>query len=431
MIPDYLHSDDGLGYDDVRPTPPAAIERLPGGGYAYTLRQDAVRIEARYLRRDHGSLHAEVDVQCEWIGAARHGKSLSCADLNLSSQTARRSLAKHCAERSKTKADDGFDWMAAIDGACLEVIRAERQGDDVMVLDDAPDHQERTVDVLGLHLPVDAVSLLIAHGDSLKSLLCLYVLGTLARRGMPCLYLDWEWTAGRHKARKVRLFGPERLPHLHYLRCTGPLTIEHDRIRRYCDQHSIRFLVVDSVGLACDGKLSDDDTAVRFYRALGTLPPALAAAHVPKSSLSPDAKGDAVGPFGSVFFSNLARMTWLVKKQPGSDGDTATVGLFPQKQNDGERQRPVGLTFSFTSDQITVQPANLADVEGLAEKLPLSARIAHLVKDRPLSFAEVAAELDAKTDSVIKAVTRNTRTFTRIAGADGIARIALVERRTA
>lgn len=413
------------------PGRPPSLDRLPGGGYAYTLPDDAVRIEARYLRRDHGQLHAEVDVQCEWIGASRHGKSLSCADLNLSSQTARKSLAKHCAERSHTKADDPFDWMQAIDGACLEVIRAERQGEDVIVLDDAPDDADQNVEVLGLQIPADAVSLLIAHGDSLKSMIALFVACTLALRGIAVLYLDWEWTAARHKARKQRLVGPERLPHLHYLRCTAPLSVEHDRIRRYCEAHQIGFLVVDSVGLACDGKLSDDDTAVRFHRCLHTLPPALAAAHVPKSSLSPEAKGDAIGPFGSVFFSNLARMTWLVKKQPGETPDVVTVGLFPQKQNDGERQRPVGLGFTFTPERIIVAPADLAEVEGLAEKLPLSARIAHLVKARPLTFAAIAEELNAKTDSVIKAVTRNTRTFTRLDGPDGVTRIALVSRRTA
>ena len=64
-----------------------------------------------------------------------------------------------------------------------------------------------------------------------------------------------------------------------------------DRIRRHCDAHAIEFLAVDSVGLACDGKLSDDDTAIRFHRALGTLPPALCAAHVPKSSLEPGGQG--------------------------------------------------------------------------------------------------------------------------------------------
>lgn len=78
-----------------------SIERLPGGGLAYTLLDDAVRIEARYLRRDSGQLYAEVDVQCDWAGAHRHKRSLSCATQNLSSQATRKALAKYCAERAK------------------------------------------------------------------------------------------------------------------------------------------------------------------------------------------------------------------------------------------------------------------------------------------------------------------------------------------
>src|ERR1043166_1986089 len=150
--------------------PRGALERLAGGGYAYVLAEDAVRIEARFLRREHGhQLHAELDVQCRWAGVSRYGDSLSCADLNLSSQTARKTLAKHCAERAKTKAND-FDWMGVIDAACLEIIRGERQGADVIVLDDAPHAVERDYEVCGLAIPADASSMLIAHGDSLKSL---------------------------------------------------------------------------------------------------------------------------------------------------------------------------------------------------------------------------------------------------------------------
>jgi hypothetical protein len=103
-----------------------------------------------------------VDVQCEWAGVLSHGKTLSCADLNLSSQTARKTLAKHCADRARTKAGE-FDWMGVIDAACLEIIRAERQGDDVIVLDDAPQVVERDYDVSGLLVPADASSMLIAH----------------------------------------------------------------------------------------------------------------------------------------------------------------------------------------------------------------------------------------------------------------------------
>lgn len=104
------------------------------------------------------------------------------------------------------------------------------------------------------------------------------MLGTLARLGHTVLYLDWEWTAARHKARKQRLFGLERVDGLRYLRCNAPLTVELDRVRRYCDAHNVDFVGVDSVGLACDGKLADDDTAIRFHRALASLRPAPCAA---------------------------------------------------------------------------------------------------------------------------------------------------------
>jgi hypothetical protein len=386
------------------------------------------------LRRASGQLYAEVDVQCSWAGVRRHNDSISCADLNLSSQSARKALAKYCAERAQTK-PDAFDWAGAIDAACLETIKAERFGAGPIVLDDAEDHIEQDHNVFGILVPADSPSMLIAHGDSLKSLLLLFVLGNLALAGHPVLYLDWEWTAARHKGRKRKLFGTDRIPCLFYLRCQSPLTIEVDRIRRFADTHGITFFGVDSVGLAADGKLSDDDTAIRFHRALGTLPGGkLCAAHVPKGTLTPEAAtrpDTTVTPFGSVFFSNLCRMTWAVHKQPGTSPNEATVGLFPAKQNDGDRVRPVGLGFEFRAEQITVQRVDLAGVEGLADRLPMRVRIEAALKRGPMTYAALAKELSAKVDSVIKAVGRNNDKFTIVSGqADGIQRIALKSLRT-
>jgi hypothetical protein len=404
-----------------------SIDRLPGGGYVYTLVDDAITIEARYLHRDRG-LHAELDVRCAWAGVRTHQGSLSCADLNLSSQPARRALAKYCAERANTKPED-FDWQGVLDAACLSVIQADRQGDEVIRLDDAPDVADRDLDIHGLKLPADAASLLIAHGDSLKSLLTLLVLGTLAQRGYDVLYVDWEWTADRHKARKLRLFGPARLEGLHYLRCRAPLVIECDRIRRFCDTAHIAFIGIDSVGMACDGKLIDDDVAIRFHRALSCLPPSLCAAHVPKSAIAADVKTDPQ-VFGSVYFSNLCRASWVVRKQPGATEDLITLGLFPQKQNDGQRSRPVGLEFTF-GDRIDVRSIDIAAVEGLADRLPLAVRIQHVLKAvrRPLTYAELADDLGAKVDTIIKTTGRSPE-FTKVLGADGVTRIALVSRRT-
>jgi hypothetical protein len=99
--------------------------RLPGDGYAL-LDGEGVRVEVRHLRREHHQLYAEVDVQCDWAGAQRIGGSLSCSDLNLSSQTARSGRAKYCAERARSRAGE-FDWTGMIDDACQRVIVAERE----------------------------------------------------------------------------------------------------------------------------------------------------------------------------------------------------------------------------------------------------------------------------------------------------------------
>lgn len=410
------------------------IERIPGGGWAYALIDEGVRIEARYLRSDHGQLYGEIDVRADWAGAVRHKGSLSCAYQNLSSLAARKALAKHCAERAKT-IPDAFDWQAAIDAAAIEIITATRQGvDRPIVLDDAPDVVEHDHEVYGLRVPADATSMLIAHGDSLKSMLTLLVLGTLAQRGQPVLYLDWEWSADRHRRRKHRLFGVDRLDALHYMRCHAPLVTEADRIRRYCDEQGITFVAVDSVGLACDGPLKDDDVAVRFHRALASIRPALCAAHVPKSTLGGDAKHDVVTPFGSVFFSNLARMCWSVKKQPGATEDIVTVGCFPAKQNDGQRIKPTGIEFAFTGDTIGVRSVDLATIEGLADKLPMAARMAAALRSGPLTIAQLADELDAKADTIEKTLRRGLGTkFTRLEGkAPGsVFHWALLDRRTA
>jgi hypothetical protein len=67
------------------------------------------------------------------------------------------------------RAGRGFRLDGVIDAACLEVIAADRIGEAPIVLDDA-DREYRDFHVCGLFVHADAVSMLIAHGDSLKSL---------------------------------------------------------------------------------------------------------------------------------------------------------------------------------------------------------------------------------------------------------------------
>jgi hypothetical protein len=400
------------------------FDRLPGGGYAYTLIDDGIRIEVRYVRRQFHQVYGEVDVLCDWASAQSYEGSISRSDLNLSSQKARRELADHCKRRAKSQ---DYDWLQPIDAASLKVIGAERSGEQPIVLDDAPAlAPPQDFDVLGLKIPADSHSMIVADGGGLKSLILLLVLGMMALAGLPVLYLDWEWQPARHLARKRRLFGDARLEHLHYLTCRQPLAIEADHIRLFCSTHGIQFLGIDSISAACDGKLADDDVARAYNRALADLPPSLSAAHIPKNALDPKADPKA---FGSAFFHNFTRCSWSVKKQTGSDEDVVTVGLFPVKQNDGARARPVGLEFSFAPDLIRVRPVDLAQVDGLADSLPVWQRMRAALNQGPRTLAALAEDLGEKVDTVDRTVRRKSQLFTKVSSTDGITRIALVERR--
>jgi hypothetical protein len=108
-----------------------------------------------------------------------------------------------------------------------------------------------------------------------------------------------------------------------------------------------------------------------------------------------------------------------------------TVGLFPKKQNVGARNRPVGLEFTFTPDRIDVRSVDLAGVEGLADKLTHTQRLRHALSSGPKTLATLAEELSANVESLDREVRRKKHVFARIPGADGVTRIALLERRSA
>jgi hypothetical protein len=408
------------------------LTTLPGGGYSYALRDEGVAIEVRRLRWERYQLFGEVDVLCQWHGVQAHqqpdseiGGSLSCADLNLSAQSAREARAKFCQQRARSAAG-AFDWIGAIDDACREVIRAERHGEDAIVLDDAPAAgPPADFDVFGLKIPADSHSQLVADGSGMKSMLLLLILGTLAQRGIPVALLDGEWNAERHLARKRRVFGDARLECLYYRRSKNSLSVERDHIRRFCDDKGIQFIGIDSISAVCDGKLADDDVARAYNRALDGLPPSLAAAHVPKST---DPAAD-LKMFGSAFFHNFARQTWSVRKVTGQNDDVVTVMLVPHKQNDGKRLLPVALEFNFEADRIDVRNVEPTGVQGLSESLPLRVRMMPLLKRGPLTIVQLADELGAKQDAIVKVLQRS-QAFTKLTNCpDGVHRIALVERR--
>jgi hypothetical protein len=403
------------------------------GRYRLSLLKLGTMLEVDRLRRDRHELVGELSVATDLPGAKTVDGYLHVADFNLSSAQARWQRAKLLAERSGAP---DLDWPSLVEELCQRVITAERQG-----TPSAPLHTfarpgpDAEFDVDGWRLLRDHATIAFGDGGSAKSYLALYVAGQLAHRGISVLYADWELEGADHRQRLERLFGAD-MPTVHYVRCDRALVTEADRLAREVRRLSADYLIADSIAFATSGPPEAAEHATAYFRAVRQIGiGSLHLAHINRSE-----NGDQK-PFGSSFWHNSARATWFVKQASASpDGQRLTVGLFNRKSNLTKLQAAVGFQFEFTDESTVVSRVNLADVEDLAGQLPLWQRVAHLIKagaGAPRTIEEIAEELDAKVDSVKKAVSRNRTKngkpsmFAHIPGTDGVTRIALVERRIA
>lgn len=379
------------------------------------------------LRRDRQQLIGELTVGCKLPGAKTFDGVLSVADFNLSDADARWRRAKHLIERSHA---DDIDWASALEELAQRVRRAD--------LDGAPAKLLHTYERPGadVEFVVDGWRLLrdhhvIAFGDggSAKSYLALYTAGRLAIQGVNVLYVDWELGGSDHRDRLERLFGPD-MPVLHYLRCDRSIVSEADRLRREVRRIGAEYLICDSIAFATGGPPEAAEHATAYFRIIRQIGiGGLHLAHINKSDA-----GDQK-PFGSSFWHNSARATWFIKQASASaDGQRLTIGLFNRKANLTRLHPALAFQFEFTQDSTVVSPVSIADIEDLSGSLPLWQRIAHYLKagqGLPKTIAEIAEELDAKADTVKKAVSprRGKSMFIQIPGTDGAVRIALVDRR--
>ena len=185
-------------------------------------------------------------------------------------------------------------------------------------------------------------------------------------------------------------------------------------------------MILDSVAFACDGPPEAAEVASRYFQAVRQLG-ILGSLHIAHTT-----KGDHADkkPFGSVFWHNGARSTWFVKLAeaiPG--GNVVTIGLYNRKANLGGLRPSVGFEVTFDEDRTRFRRVDVADVQDLAVELPLWVRMKHAVAHRPMTLAALAEELEANVGSLDKAAKRKSKVFTRVDGDDGVARIALLERR--
>ena len=397
------------------------------GRYVLTIGDSGVTLDVDRLRRRFDELVGELVVSCRLPGARTVGETdvISAGDFNLSSIRARKERADLL--RARSQADD-VDWFGLLEELAGRVLAAERTGQPAQHLRDLdPPGADQIVELDGLPILRHHPMILFGDGGSAKSILALYYAGRLTQKGIRTLYADWEFSGADHRERLARLFGADMMPDVLYARCDKSFPDEVDRLTRIIRDEHVEYLVCDSIGFACGGAPESAEIAGAYFRALRRLKiGSLHIAHVNRSEHA-DQK-----PFGSTFWHNGARATWNVQRgDEAPDGSRFTVGLFNRKTNVKALRPAFGFDLTFEADgMILLRKAALAARGDFAGKLPVWQRMMHLLKSGPLPIPAIAAALDAKPETVERAVRRGKdSTFLRLVGADGVSKIALVERR--
>ena len=401
--------------------PPTITERrFRGRGeneYSLELLPAGITFHITRLRRSSHELWGELSVSVT-NGHFPHAKTvggiLSSADMNFSSANARLSRAKLLKERCGSDGDL-LDWFGFLEELSIKSIEAERHGEPAQVLADVPKSADDVDSWICDGFPVlkRHPTVLFGPGAAGKSYLAMWIAGQLATQGIPVLYIDCELAGDDHRTRLERLFQPPPRG-VHYLRCVQPLREQVDRVGRLLQQHQCGYAVFDSVGPASrghGGRFQDADLGQEYFglvRQFGV--GSLHVAHPPKHV---DEEKDAT-VFGSAFFGYLARSIWFVHATENNPANEIVLGLYHHKLTTGPKLAPLAYRLSFLAERTLIEQTELKEIDELAAKLPLLARIQQKLERGPLTIKVLAGELDVPQNSVRKVIMRHSSTFTKL-----------------
>lgn len=334
---------------------------------------------------------------------------LHWARVNLASTQGRGALI-----RALEDAEPVGDWRPLVDVACRMVARHVRTGEPAVALEPAAPTTETRWAVDGW-IPAGQITVLFGDGGAGKSYLALSLAlsGLLDRAITPrwrmgpltrVLYLDWESDRQEQAARLWRLTAglgsaPVDGAILHRT-MRRPLRDEIAAVRGEVARQGVDFVICDSLAPASGPEPEHADAALSALLALRSLAvTVLCVAHVSKQQA--DAKAPA-RPYGSVHIQNLARSTIEARGDEAGDGDDVTVSLYHRKANQGRKQPPAAVRFSFDPDGAVRVSNGQPDTGGAS----LAFQLLDALKNGPRESAALAEELDCTPNTLRSALGR-------------------------
>ena len=249
--------------------------------------------------------------------------------MSIGSGLNRRRLAKTLEERVPR---DCINWDRVIETSCTAVLEREEQGSPTRRLRPVESVQVRYL--LGNLILEGLPVLSFAPGGTFKSFISLYK-ALLLENGLPFqgqptpqtnpLVLDWEVNEAEAARRCTMLANGLRQSHIGadirfplYRLCMGPLSDEASEIAKVIAERDIRFLVIDSAGLACGGDVASAELAIAFFNTLRKVCASTgAAADIQTHTTKADRREENARrlPIGSIYWENLARATWELRAE--------------------------------------------------------------------------------------------------------------------
>jgi hypothetical protein len=389
-----------------------------GNGYEILWPDEKIRILIEYLSKQSNGLIAEATIQ--------HGESTLCESLriNLNAEPKTKSIAKKVHE-----CDGQFlslaKWAKLIEETCVQTLRRYRVGEPIVALEPAA-----SACVPFLLNPVvyqDHQTLLYAPGGTCKSYLALWLAllvchgasqANVAGVKSAVLYLDWELNKETVGGRLRALQNAH--PQLsqvrpYYRRCELPLHQEVHVIAAHVKAHQVKLVIVDSAAMACGAELSSPEAAINLQRALRKIGCAsLVLAHVAKNTQ----EGQEKTAYGTVFFRELARNVWEVTK--ADNPNPVHLALAQTKNNFGPKHDALGLSLTFSDEQVRIEAQDLTAEPEFQSKLPTPAQIRNFLEDgTPRTARAIAEGTGLKLPTVSSALSRDKGRKWQMIGGQG------------
>lgn len=334
--------------------------------------------------------------------------------ISLLSASSKAALRRELERAWEDAQDLPFDWMLmCVTHAIVNKVRAGEPVQEIWACEDdilTPSYLLEPI------LPHNHPTVIFGDYGSLKSLLALAI-GYIVQLPHPengldlttlgnstcSLFLDYEDDSSSFRKRWSgieRGFGIGAAMPMLYQRMTSTISESLEQLQRVIADKKVGLLIVDSLGPAARGNLNDPEPAIKYHAALRQLGvTSLTLAHNSKDQVT---KKRTI--FGSIFFTNLARSVWECRAETEPGEDEAIVSLKHVKANLSRLHPPLGFTFRFTDDSITVSKSDLRDT-GLSGELPPSWQLKNLLKQG----ACWDYDLVEQTGSKLSTVQRNLR----------------------